>query len=184
MSMAVTSAPRSCRGRLWQPPAQLQGPALQGRHFRLRAEQRGHRHLVFLKLRGEDAEPPRASLFMIIPYGLSHRVVFAFQHSFLHFSSVYSHKDTTNPSFSAFLCPTFLRGITKKHPVPRRSGQCPNRPEDTPRPANRPSPIGRDALRKPAQYFAQSTRVLCGEYNPKLRKASSRFPQRKGRKTR
>ncbi len=95
------------------------------------------------------------------------------------FSSVYSHKDTTNPSFSAFLCPTFLRGITKKLPVPRRSGQCPNRPEDTPRPASRPSPIGRDALRKPAQYFAQSTRVLCGEYNPKLRKASSRFPQRK-----
>ena len=40
--------------------------------------------------------------------------------------------------------------------------------------------VPRRVVRKAAQYFAASTRVLCGKYNPELRKAVVRCPQRDG----
>ena len=36
--------------------------------------------------------------------------------------------------------------------------------------------VPRRVVRKATQYFAASTRVLCGKYNPELRKAAVRCP--------
>ena len=41
----------------------------------------------------------------------------------------------------------------------------------------RTCPMRRRGLRRPSAYFAESIRVLCGKYNPRLRKASARIPR-------
>ena len=67
--------------------------------------------------------------------------------------------------------------------VPAECLICRKKVASVPRPLGmgRPCPTPCGVLRNPSQYFAASTRVLCGEYNPALRMPFVRFRQRAGR---
>ena len=89
--------------------------------------------------------------------------------------------------------PPLWRRDWRKSPFPAiarpiRNGSCgvfnlQKKVASVPRPLGmgRPCPTPCGVLRNPSQYFAASTRVLCGEYNPALRMPFVRFRQRAGR---